>query len=234
MNPTIASFQPLPPAIFRALIPFCLALLLLAVASPASQAVFRYIEQTGDDSVTFFWQAEASRESTVITQRQGDETYTSRCTPDGATVLWRYLRLPDTDIRVERRGHQLHFSGRLAAKPVTKVLDIDDRPWFQPLSYSLQRLVMGNQRQATFWTIRPDTLDVVAMQAEVAGSEAITPADETRSQLAHKVVIRPDGILAPFWQAEYWFRQDDHLFVQYRGTHGPPGTAETVISLVTP
>ena len=233
MNPNIASFQP-PPASLRALVPFCLALLLLAVASPASQAVFRYIEQTGDDSVTFSWQAEAGRESTVITQRQGDETYTSRCTPDGATLHWRYLRLPDTDIRVERRGNQLHFSGTLADKPVSKIQEIDGRPWFQPLSYSLQRLVIGNQRQASFWTIRPDTLDVLAMQAEMAGSEAITSADETLTQLANKVIIRPDGILAPLWQAEYWFRQGDHLFVQYRGTHGPPGTAETVISLVTP
>ena len=233
MNATIAPFQP-PLASLRALVPFCLALLLLAAASPASQVVLRYIEQTGDNSIIFFWQAEAGRDSTMITQRQGDETYSSRCTPEGATLHWRYLRLPDTDVKVERQGNQLHFSGRLANKPVTRVQDIDGRPWFQPLSYSLQRLVMGNQRQGSFWTIRPDTLEVVAMQAEIAGSEVITSTDDTLSQLTRKVVIRPDGILAPFWQAEYWFRQDDHLFVQYRGTHGPPGTAETVVSLVTP
>lgn len=232
MNATIASFQP-PPASLRALVPFCLALILLAAASPASQ-VFRYIEQTGDASLTFFWQAESERESTLITQRQGDETYASRCSPDGATLHWHFLRPPDTDIRVERRGNQLHFSGKLAGRTVTRIQDIDSRPWYQPLSYSLQRMVASERPREIFWTIRPDTLDVLAMQAEVTGSEAIASMDETVTQLAHKVVIRPEGILAPLWRAEYWFRQSDHLFVQYRGTHGPPGTAETVISLITP
>jgi len=49
-----------------------------------------------------------------------------------------------------------------------------------------------------------------------------------------KVVIELDGLMSAFWQAEYWFRSGDNLFFQYRGTHGPPGTAETRIRLITP
>ena len=207
----------------------------MAVASPAAP-VFRYLEQTGTDSCIFTWRLEQERDTATLSvvQRQGSETFLSRNTAAGETLAWQYVHQPDTDVRAEREDDRIRLSGRFQGKTVDEVHAIDDRPWFQPLSYSLQRLVMGNQRQGSFWTIRPDTLEVVAMQAEIAGSEVITSADDTLPQLTRKVVIRPDGILAPFWQAEYWFRQDDHLFVQYRGTHGPPGTAETVISLVTP
>lgn len=216
----------------RALVPLCLALLLMAVASPASQ-VFRYREQTGDHSFTFSWRADREEEGVTVVQHQGDEIFSSVNTMEGATRSWHYVKQPETDVRVERQGDSLHFSGRLKGKPVEKSQTIDSRPWCQPLSFSLQRLVTREPRSVTFWTIRPDTLEVLAMQAEKAGSERIA-TDNSGVQVADKVVIRLDGLLSALWQAEYWFRQDDHLFLQYRGTHGPPGTDETRICLISP
>lgn len=216
----------------RAILPFCLLILLLAVASPASQ-VHRYREQTGDASFTFLWRAEQGRAGVTVIQDQGDETYSSLCTPEGRTLSWRYLRPPDTDVRAERIGDRIHLSGRFDGREINRSEPLDGRPWYQPLSFSLQRMVAGGQQTATFWTIRPDTLEVVALQAAQSGSEQL-PTAPSEEQQADKVVIRLDGLLSALWQAEYWFRPSDHLFVHYRGTHGPPGTAETSIHLITP
>lgn len=230
MNPTPSAISEHSP--LRALVPLCLALLLMAVASPASQ-VFRYREQTGDESTTFSWRADREADGITVVQHQGGEIFSSVNTGEGTTLSWHYLKQPDTDVRVERVGDSLHFSGRFAGKAVDKREAIDSRPWCQPLSYSLQRMVANKRQNSTFWTIRPDTLEVLAMQANMDGSEEIA-AESGAMQPADKVVIRLDGLLSALWQAAYWFRQGDHLFLQYRGTHGPPGTAETRICLISP
>ena len=94
-------------------------------------------------------------------------------------------------------------------------------------------MLAGDQKTAGFWCVRPDTLEVIAMEAEYSGPDAIT-SDDGRVQEAKKVVIRPAGVLSALWQAAYWFRPSDNFFIRYRGTHGPPGTAETTVSLLVP
>jgi len=139
----------------RAILPFCLLMLLLAVASPASQ-VHRYREQTGDTSFTFLWRAEQGQAGVTIVQDQGDETYSSLCTPEGKTLSWRYRRPPDTDVRAERIGDRIDLTGRFDGREINRSQPLDGRPWFQPLSFSLQRMVADGHQTATFWTIRPD------------------------------------------------------------------------------
>jgi hypothetical protein len=226
MKPSIPDHSP-----WRAIGPFCLAMLFLAAASSASQ-IFRYREQTGDESFIFLWRADLGRNEVTVTQNQGDEIYSSVCTPDGTTISWHYIRQPDTDVRAERIGDQIHLSGRFDSKVIDKNQPIDARPWYQPLSFSLQRMVARDQQTTDFWTIRSDTLEVVAMKAEKSGREEIPSGKET--QTADKVVIRQAGLMSALWHAEYWFRPSDNLFVQYKGTHGLPGTAETSIHLITP
>ena len=169
----------------------------------------------------------------TVTQHQGEETFRSVNTAEGATSSWHYTKVPDTDVRVERVGNQLRFTGRVAGAAIDKQQQIDGRPWFQPLSYSLRCMVARQQAQASFWTIRPDTLETLTLQAAREGSDLL-PQEHGPALTASKMVIRLDGVLSALWSAEYWFRQGDNLFVHYRGTHGPPGTAETVISLVQP
>lgn len=216
----------------RALVPLCLALLLMA-ATGSQSPVLRYREQTGDDQFTFTWQTNQEDDGITVIQHQGDEFFSSLNTAEGETQRWHYVRPPDTDVRAERDGDCLRFTGRFAGKPIDRLQIIDGRPWLQPLSFSLRQLVADDQPATHFWTVRPDTLEVLAMQAEKAGSEPVV-ADSGTTHRANKVVIRPDGPLAAFWQAEYWFRDGDNMFLQYRGTHGPPGTAETRICLITP
>ena len=224
--------SPARPSPFQAILPLCLALLFMAVASPAAP-VFRYLEQTGTDSFIFTWRLERERDTATLSvvQRQGSETFLSRNTAAGETLAWQYVHQPDTDVRAEREDDRIRLSGRFQGKTVDEVHAIDDRPWFQPLSFSLRPLALDGQATAEFWTIRVDTLELVAMRAEAAGREEMDTVRGPRLTAA-RVVIRPDGVFSRLWRAEYWFRAEDGLFIRYRGTHGPPGTPETVISLL--
>lgn len=219
----------------RAILPFCMALLLMATMAPASPRELRYREQTGDHSFLFFWQAESGPDqvTVTVTQRQGEEVFTSVNTLEGTTLSWRYLKQPDTDVQAVRNGNQLRFSGRFQGQAIDKQEKIDARPWYQPLSYSLHCMERKKQNKASFWTIRPDTLDVLLLQAQRDGSDRLQELDG-REVAANKVVIRLEGLMSGLWSAEYWFRREDDLFVRYRGTHGPPGVPETVITLVHP
>lgn len=219
----------------RAILPLCLGLLLMAVGSSPASPTFRYREQTGGEAFTFSWQADRDQggATVAVTQRQGDEIFSSVNTAEGTTLSWRYVKLPDTDVRAERVGDRIRFSGAFAGKVVDKSEPVDSRPWWQPLSFCLQEMIGRGQRQAQFWTIRPDTLDVLAMQAEHADGGP-RPLPDAADRAANKVIIRLAGLRSPLWSAAYWFRPGDNLFVEYRGTHGPPGTAETRICLIDP
>jgi hypothetical protein len=226
---------PPPHSPLRALFPLSLALLLMATLAPASTRELRYQEQTGGHSFLFFWQAESAPNvgTVTVTQRQDREVFTSVNTLEGTTLSWRYTKQPDTDVQVRRRGDRLDFSGRFQGQVVKKQEKIDARPWYQPLSFSLHCLEKRKQNRASFWTIRPDNLDVLALQAERAGGGRLSGFDGSEV-LANKVVIRLEGLMSAVWSAEYWFRQEDDLFVRYRSTHGPPGISETVVTLIQP
>jgi hypothetical protein len=205
----------------------------MTTGAPATIREFRYREQTGDQSVLFFWQLATAANGVTVTLRQGNEVYTSLNTPEGTTLSWRYVHHPDTDVHVERAGNLLRFSGRYQGRSINKEIKIDKRPWYQPLSYSLHCLEQRQQDRTSFWTIRPDNLEVLTLQAERQGTGRLIEADGG-GVIANKVVIRFEGLMAGLWSAEYWFRQGDNLFIHYRGTHGPPGVPETTITLLHP
>jgi hypothetical protein len=230
MRRTLPPHSPL-----RAILPFSLTLMLIATMAPASSRELLYREQTGGHSFLFSWQAQSAPQAATVTvtQRQEDEVYTSVNTEEGTTLSWHYLKPPDTDVRVTRNENLLLFSGHFQGQVVDKQEKIDARPWYQPLSFSLHCMEQRKQHKANFWTIRPDNLDVLTLQAQREGSDRFPGVDGSEMQ-ANKVVIRLEGLMSALWSAEYWFRQGDILFVRYRGIHGPPGVPETVVTLVHP
>ncbi len=211
----------------------CLGLLVLGSARPAAR-VFEYREQTGKESFIYQWRTEPIKNGVTITvvQHQGQEVYTSVNTKEGETLSWRYVHKPDTEVAARREGERIVFTGTWEGQAVQREERIDERPWYQPLSFSLSRMLAHNRSAVSFWTVRPDNLDVLAMEAEKKERQVITAEKEQDSWEADRVVIHLEGLLSTVWQAEYWFRSSDHLFVHYRGVHGPPGTEATFINLV--
>lgn len=212
------------------LITFLLLPILLPGISSATYQSHTYRETTGGKSKDFKWEILEKGAQVVITSSRVDEKFINICTPDGATLRWHIQLKPDTDLQAERIANTITLRGRFQGKKVDKSITIDDRPWFQPLSFSLRNLACSDSETLSFWTIRMDTLELVDMQANNRGVEPIQLTGEEVK--ACKVEIRRNGFFAALWSANYWFRTSDNTFIQYRGTHGLPGTPETRVTLL--
>lgn len=205
-----------------------LASVLVALAAVDTEALW-YREQTGEEMVMFSRETASDGERITVMQRQKEMSDATISTPDGATISWHYTDPPDTDVKAWRTGDALHLAGIFKGRVLAETIRLDDDPWFQHPSYSLGRMALSESDSATFWIIRQDTLAIVALTAKRDKSETVTCTDDPL--VAEKITIRPKGVLAPLWSAQYWFRKKDGLFLRYRGVHGPPGTAETAVCL---
>ena len=191
--------------------------------------IYRYQESTGKSVKTFTWRHRSSPPQEVITVEEEDGIFVNLCDRTGQTLSWKATKTGHSSIQAVRRGNQLQLSGISSGKQISVTEQIDDRPWYQPLSYSLRPFLDSAESEISFWTIRADSLEVVAMQAEKGPIEEIMVAGEKVA--AQRVKISRTGLLASLWQGTFWFRLTDRIFVRYQAVHGPPGTDETIVQL---
>ena len=187
-----------------------------------------YREQTGNESFNFAW--ELTETDPVILEVRGDgKFYENTCDPECRTIKWHYTE-PGTDITAVRDDDVIRIEGTFNHKPFIKGFRIDENPWYQPLSFCLRCFVDSEERETVFWMIRPDTLSVTKFKIRKCRTEQLISQGGTTHAL--KLELGLTSLLKGLWHAHYWFREDDNLFIQYRGVHGLPGTPETVVRLV--
>jgi hypothetical protein len=189
---------------------------------------YTYLEETGAVESSHIWLIRRSGTEIETRWIAPDKAYLNLCDETGNTQEWR-VRDSNTDISAKRLGRIIRFEGTYNGEQIRRDVEIDESPWFQPLSYALGRFSQSHLDSIVFWTIRPDNLDVVKLRAKSAGEEqVITKAGRFP---ANKVSISLMGLLSHFWKAHYWFRRADGLFVRYEGANGLPGTPTTTIQL---
>lgn len=198
-------------------------------AAPADDALrYSYIEQTGKRELSHSWTIRQIGSEIETHWISPHKAYLNLCDETGDTVRWR-VRYPNGVVTAERVGNTIRIKDTRNRDSVQREVRIDKAPWFQPLSYALGRFSRSHRDSVVFWTIRPDNLKVVKLRATNLGKE------EARTQTglvpARKVSITLDGFLSHFWEAHYWFRQSDGLFLRYEGVNGLPGTPRTTIEL---
>ncbi len=196
----------------------------------STSRVYTYQERVGDKIIPFYWKTEHQDDHVNILVYEEEKSFVNICRLDGATKQWRFTYKNRHEISVLREGNTLRISGMKEGKSLDQDYEIDDRPWFQPLSYSLREFLDSDKTQISFWTIRIDSLKPVALVAQKIGDEIVTV--QGKAVIAQKVELRADGFYSHFWHADYWFRKKDNIFLIYRGVHGLPGTDETVVTLI--
>lgn len=194
--------------------------------------VYTYQEKVGDKIIPFYWHTEQEDDQISVLVYEKEKSFVNVCRADGSTQQWRFTHKNRHDISASRQGNIIQLSGTIEGEPLERTYEIDDRPWFQPLSFSLRGFLDSAEKKVSFWTIRVDSLKPVALVARKLGDEEVTLQGETVA--AQKVELRAEGFYSPFWHADYWFRKKDNIFLMYRGVHGLPGTEETVVTLVGP
>ena len=210
----------------------CLAGLLLLVPGGFALAAVeqhRYQESTGDQTTQFEWSVEHQAGGIRILASDPGRDFMTVCDSAGATSGWR-VQDAERDITAQRSGDRIILRGTRTGRPYAEDITLDGAPWYQAISYSLRAWLAGDAQQAEFWTLRPDTLEAVKLRAERVGMETVdTRAGAVR---AVHVRLRANGLLAPFWKADYWFRAEDLVFLKYHAVNGLPGTPPTIIELL--
>lgn len=207
--------------------------LLVVGESPGSAVMAQsclYRESRGTQVKEFQWHHRSSALEELVTVQEEGADFVNHGDRSGQTLAYHFRQGMDTDIHVRRESNLLQVSGILRGKKVERTESIDDRPWYQPLSFSLREFLKTDERRRSFWMIRNDTLELVTIQAEKRGVEEVLVSG--RRVMARRVEIRKTGFFASLWHGDYWFRMEDDLFVRYQAVHGPPGTPETVVQLI--
>lgn len=216
---------------------YALTTFLLVIPSIILQAkeiaadIYSYNETVGEISAPFYWKIEERKQQKIISINEKGKSFINLCSGDGETWEWQYM---DSDkkhnIIAKRVGNELKITGICNGKNCDKIMEIDERPWYQPLSYSLRNFLQSDQKSISFWTIRADTLEVTPMKVEKQGEKEILINEKTMPAL--KVELRAEGFYSHFWHGTYWYRKSDKVFLMYRSVHGPVGTPETIVELM--
>ena len=215
--------------------PFVLFLYLAAtcdiVSAAASGSPYMYQERVGKKLTPFYWQKDVKGNRVLVSVWGRDTSFLNLCTSDGATLGYHLVnRIKDTDIYVRREGDVLQIGGIREGEKYKAAVEIDQRPWRQPLSFSLGTFLRSDRAYMSFWSVRADSVEPIALVVKKLGEEQLDfPVPGTMSV---KLEVRAEGIYSHFWHGTYWFRRSDQLFLMYRAVNGFPGTPETVVRLV--
>jgi hypothetical protein len=189
----------------------------------------QYIEVTGNSKKIFQWTLDNS-EDWILTSQDKQEVHRTWLARDLSTKRWHLKRLSeDTETWAWRDSNILYIEGTLNGKRFDRFHPLDDRPWYQALSISLQKLIEGSKDNLSFWILHPGNLDLHSMQ--VSKIEKLSLEFYEHQIPAWQVEIRLTGWKAYLWHANYWFSVDDGRFLKYEAVSGPPGSPVTKIML---
>jgi hypothetical protein len=156
-----------------------------------------------------------------------DERHVTVTDGDYDTRSWKMTSSDGkTELVAERIDRTIIIRGRFEGEPVDKVLDIDDRPWYQATSLSLRGFLDSDDTECVFWTIRLSTLKAHKIKAVKKGVEQLEENDDH----LFRIRLTLPGMLAPFWKSDYWFVQPEGMFFRFEGPSGPPGSPMTTIT----
>lgn len=207
--------------------------LLFANANASPKECHLYRETTGERVVTYTWEKDQSSNRTIIVVRTDDDQYFENIYgSDGGTLEW-FHRSETRNIRATRKGNEINITGRDRGRTIKKVLMIDNSEWYQAMSYSLRQVASSTEKDSkTFWILRQDNLKAVKLKARKECTETLVINNQKIG--VEKVVVTLDNMfLSKLWCGNYWFRKKDHIFLQYIGKNGPPGSPETIIRYIS-
>jgi len=150
------------------------------------------------------------------------------------TRAWRFEGTsPSVQIESVAHGETVVVEGCFDGRAVSERIRLGDARWIQSIERSLREFVFTAESgdRIRFDVVQPDALRARTLQARMleTGTRRVA-GTPTR---VRRVRISLPGIGALIWKSDYWFRLSDGLFVESRATRGPPGTPETVVTLVS-
>lgn len=145
----------------------------------------------------------------------GETTSTVRWHRGTGTYDWEMADpAAGSSLHGQRTGNVIHVTGTLKGKAVERDVRVDGAPWYQVFGPLLDELLPQGAAQQEFWVVDPGDLAPHKMQVKRAGAERVTIRGIAVDTA--KVHFSPAGALAPFWGADFWYRQSDGMYVSSR------------------
>jgi hypothetical protein len=137
----------------------------------------------------------------------------------------------ETGFIAERRGESIRVAGRIRGRQVDRSCRIDNAPWLCLVELCLgRRMLDAAAPPFAFWVLDAATGEPHKLSAQRAGREMLdTPRGPVE---AVRVRFTVAGVSPLFWNASWWFRASDGLFLRYEMPRGMPGTPKTILELL--
>ena len=187
----------------------------------------RYRETTGEDSFIFIWERVSSDDIRIRTT-SSREIHVNDCQESGETLAW-YLKSETCHVNAHRQYQSICLSGYFENEKINKCYTIGHDHWYQAPSWALRQFVLSKRKNVDFYMIRQDKLRPIKLMA--TKDDPGTLLLNGQEVKAFRVRLTLTGFKKKLWHGQYWFRQSDGAFLQYKGVNGLPGTPETVIRL---
>ncbi|MBN1626461.1 MAG: hypothetical protein JW944_08035, partial [Deltaproteobacteria bacterium] len=201
-----------------------------AYSYPDNEIHYHYREQVKESVDDVELILEETESGCILTCKKTDEFSVSVNDATLATLEWSFTKTGDSVLKVKREGDFLTVTGIFKGKEIHERLPIDERPWYQATSLSLRTLVLSNDKEKVFWTLRPDNMSPVKFRAVKEAEESITVGGKPYD--AVRIEMRPAGIKSVLWKGVYWFREADGVFLRFQGAAAIPGMAASEITFV--
>jgi hypothetical protein len=180
--------------------------------SAADPVTVKYLETHGAKSAVMEYGVAPSAQGIRVTSVGGGSAEEMLWVPGTGGVAWRQTEESSgTDLRGERQGDTIRFSGTVKGKNVSREVKVDSEPWYQIFGPLITELLPSERQQRDFWVVNPDDLAPHKMMARRAGAEKITLAGVLTQAL--RIHFSPAGALAPFWGADFWYRPQDSTWL---------------------
>lgn len=194
------------------------------VMSYSQTTTYRYV--CGEKSAIIIWERKSEGGSIHFKTTQGKEIQEYVLNADYVTLSWIYRNdANNTDLTATKAGNNFHISGTLEGKPYSKIHKSKGVPWYQNIGFNVGYSMTGKQNYK-FECFRPDNMKFYEMQADTKGTET------TDCITVQRINVHLTGALSRFFGSDYYVDVNSNVFVKYKGVHGPPGTPETIITLI--
>jgi hypothetical protein len=178
----------------------------------ADRIALKYLETHGATSASVEYAVSTSAQGITVTSIGGGSTEEMLWVPGSGAVSWSQAEAATgTDLKAERTGTVIRFSGTRKGRTVSKEVTVDPEPWYQIFGPIIRELLPLDRQQRDFWVVNPDDIAPHKMMVRRAGTERITLAGALTEAL--KIHFSPAGALAPFWGADFWYRPADFTWL---------------------
>lgn len=134
----------------------------------------------------------------------------------------------ESELTLVKEGRIIYLKGIFKNKKIEKQLVIDDDPWYQLFSFSFSNFVFSNDETRYYWVFNPFDLSVNKMRVKKISKEKINLNGKTYN--TYYLNTRLTGFLSMFWKGEYWYNEDNGMYLKYDGLNIYPNIQNVLIT----